>query len=70
MQPGELVVKRVRWHADANLVGVIVSVEPGNVLVLWTIGDQRSRFKWHPPDALLEVDSHMEEVKRRCALVT
>jgi len=54
--PGDLVVRRIRWHVDANLMGLVIGRENGSWLVLWTTGDQRSEFKWHLPDALQVVD--------------
>jgi len=46
-------------------------VELKDVLVMWTREDHRIEFSWHLADALIVVDSkNVEEVMRRCALVT
>lgn len=38
-------------------------------LVLWTIGDRLTEFKWHLEDALMVVDqSNIEQVRDRCRL--
>jgi len=56
IKPGELVVRKQRWHVDANLMGIVIGQENDSWLVLWTTGDRRSEFKWHLGDALLVVD--------------
>jgi len=72
VQPGELVVKRVRWSVDAECMGFVVAHAAGDVdecLVMWTMGDQRIMFKWHLTDALMAVDtSNVAEVRGRCDL--
>lgn len=75
LRPGELVVKRVRWNADADLIGLVICFCDEIIpewLVMWSTADQRIRFKWHIKDALLVVDtlSVVEEVRKRCTLVT
>lgn len=69
LKPGELVVRRVRWHVDANLMGLVIGEENGSWLVLWTTGDRSSEFKWHLPDALQVVDlSNVPNISGRQAL--
>lgn len=77
LNPGELVVRKMRWHVDANLIGFVVGhIVEGpkndkNVLVLWTTNGQRVKFLWHLFESLLVVDfQNVEEVRRRCFLVT
>lgn len=66
IEPGQLVVKRLRWNADAGLLGLVIGEENGSWLVMWTLEDQRIKFKWHLANALLSVDkSSVEELKRR-----
>lgn len=55
--PGELVVRKQRWHVDANLLGIVIGKENDSWLVLWTTGDRQSKFQWHLPEALLVVDT-------------
>jgi hypothetical protein len=62
IQPGELVVRKLRWKVDANLMGIVIGHDAAedererSWLVLWTMGDRRVEFKWHLADALLVVD--------------
>jgi hypothetical protein len=56
LTPGSLVVRKQRWHVDANLMGIVIGQENDSWLVLWTTGDRRSEFKWHVGDALLVID--------------
>jgi hypothetical protein len=76
-QPGELVVRRVRWHADADLIGIVIgnTQESTNwpdlmdVLVMWTKADRRVEFTWHLPDALMVIEAtNVQEVRSRCGL--
>ena len=71
LQPGELVVRRVRWQVDADLMGLVIGNTQGarGVLVMWTTGDQRVKFSWHLEDALLAVHpDNLSEVRSRCNL--
>ncbi len=74
LQPGELVVRRVRWQVDADLMGIVIGNTPEmpsskDVLVMWTTGDQRVKFSWHLEDALLAVGpGNIAEVRGRCNL--
>ena len=72
-RPGELVTKRLRWHEDASLVGLVVGhtaevdASTKNILVLWTLADQRVKFRWHLSDALMVIDANnIAEVRKRC----
>jgi hypothetical protein len=56
LKPGELVVRRLRWSFDAHLMGIVIGHDNDSWLVLWTMGDKHSEFKWHLADALLVVD--------------
>ena len=74
LQPGELVIKRVRWQVDADLMGIVIGQDQEPVprwLVLWTTGDRRVRFKWHLPDSLQVIDSqNVNELRSRCGLAS
>lgn len=57
LKPGELVVRKQRWHVDAALMGLVIGKgHDDNWLVLWTTEDKRTEFKWHLGDALLVID--------------
>jgi hypothetical protein len=57
LKPGELVVKRIRWQVDADLMGLVIGRDAeDNWLVLWTTGDKQTKFKWHLADALQVID--------------
>lgn len=74
IQPGELVVRRLRWHPESSLIGVVIGHSEGqerNWLVMWTLEDRRVDFSWHLEDALLLVDpSNVNELRKRCSLGT
>jgi len=56
LKPGELVVRKQRWHVDANLMGIVIGKDDDSWLVLWTLEDCRTEFKWHLGDALQVID--------------
>ena len=68
LQPGELVVRRIRWGVDAQQLGLVIGRSSDSEwLVMWMI-DSAIRFKLHNPDALMVVnDDNLPQVgKRRC----
>ena len=83
LQPGELVVRRVRWHKDAALTGIVIgntyaplekeppADEVRTILVMWTTDDNRIKFTWHLPDALMVVKpENLAELRSRCDLAS
>lgn len=77
LNPGELVVRRVRWKIGSDLIGIVIGntqesaelPDLKDVLVMWTKEDRRIEFSWHLADALLVVDStNMGVVRQRCGL--
>jgi hypothetical protein len=59
LQPGALVVRRVRFRPNADVIGIVVGHKLGRweeCLVMWTTGDQRVEFGWHLTDALISID--------------
>lgn len=69
---GDLVVMRVRWHVNANLLGIVLSKDDHSTAVvrchvIWTTGDNSVRIAWHLEDALMRVDEeNVATVRKRC----
>ena len=72
--PGELVVRKIRWHQDSTLIGVVIGHDDAVMrswLVMWTRENQVVDFKWHLTEALLIVEAeNINELRQRCRLAT
>lgn len=72
LQPGELVVRRIRWGVHAQQLGLVIGcVGFDEWLVMWVIDSPGLRFDMHLGDALLVIDDdNMAHVGDRCRLGT
>lgn len=68
MHIGALVVKKLRWGVNSQLIGLIVSKSKDKDvwLVLWTLGDKKYKIQEHLEDALLDLHCmHDVEISKR-----
>lgn len=74
MQPGELVVRRIRWDMNAQQIGIVICndnvLERSLSFVMWSTPKDRIKLSWHLDDTLLILDDQtiINEVKKRCTI--
>lgn len=68
-QPGELVVKRVRWSVHSRRIGLLIGKTNTEWLVLWCAHEDSDQiqFSTHIDDALLVIDENTKsKIGERC----
>ena len=69
LQPGELVVKRVRWSIHSRRIGLLLGKNNNEWLVMWSAHEDpcEIQFGTHIDDALLVIDEHTSsKIGERC----
>jgi hypothetical protein len=69
LQPGELVVKRVRWSIHSRRIGLLLGKKNNEWLVMWNTLEESGeiQFETHIDDALLVIDEHTSsKIGERC----